>query len=415
MRELTAVFPEGFVWGAATAAYQVEGAAYEDGRGESIWDRFSHTPGKTKNGDTGDVACDHYHRWRGDIALLGELGLHAHRFSVSWPRILPLGRGRPLDAGLDFYDQLVDGLLEVGITPWATLYHWDLPQVLEDQGGWPSRGTVEAFAAFADIVSRRLGDRVQHWVTLNEPWSSAFLGYRTGHHAPGRTSSKDALQATHSLLLAHGNAVPVIRSNAARAQVGIVLSPSQIYPATDGVEDRAAAQRFDGLYNRWFLDPLYSRGYPEGTLALYGDDAPRTRISDFPLIAVETDFLGVNCRSPIFVRDAEENAPLRIARVRKEGNSTAMDRLRHARGVYDLLQRLHAAYPTGPIYISGNVPEYPDALPSVGRIQERERILDFARQLTGCAEALADGVPLRGYFAEPLLDGFEWAFGYSRH
>ena len=408
------VFPQGFVWGAATAAYQIEGAAYEDGRGESIWDRFSHTPGRTRNGDTGDVACDHYNQWRTDLALMSELGLNAYRFSISWPRILPLGRGRPLDAGLDFYDQLVEGLRDAGITPWATLYHWDLPQALEDQGGWPSRGTVGAFSEFTDIVTRRLGDRVQHWVTLNEPWSSAFLGYRVGQHAPGRTGTKDALQAAHNLLLAHGAAVPIIRNNAPGAQAGIVLNPGQIYPARECAEDRAAMKRFDGFFNCWFLDPLYGRGYPEEVLVLYGDDAPRTRPADFPVIAAQTDFLGVNYHNPIFVRDARENAPLHIANVEPEGNYAAQGWIVYPLGLYDLLQRLHRDYPTGPIYVSANEAAYSDLLSSDSQIPDPDRTAFLARHLASCAEAIADGVPLRGYFVRSLLDSFEWTFGYSR-
>ncbi len=411
---VTAAFPEGFVWGVASGAYQIEGAAYEDGRGESIWDRFSHTPGKTQNGDTGDVACDHYNRWRSDITLLAELGVHAYRFSVAWPRVLPLGRGRPLDAGLDFYDQLVDGLLEAGIVPWVTLYHWDLPQALEDEGGWPSRSTVEAFAGYTDVVTRRLGDRVKHWITLNEPWSSAFLGYRVGLHAPGRTSTKDALQAAHSLLLAHGTAVPIIRSNAPGAHVGIILTPGSIYPATESAEDRAAAERFDGLFNRWFLDPLYGRGYPKDALALYGSEAPHTRSADFPIIAVKTDFLGINCHEPAFVRYAEENQPSRIASAERAEAAGALDWPTTQRGTYDLLRRLHADYPTGPIYVGQDGAAFADPPPRAGRITDPERLAYHADHLAACSLAIADGVPVRGYFAVPWMDLFEWAFGYTR-
>jgi beta-glucosidase len=236
-------FPPGFIWGAATASYQIEGAAHEDGRGESIWDRFSRTPGKTANGDTGDVACDHYHRWQEDIQLMRTLGLNAYRFSIAWPRIVPNGRGQVNEAGLAFYDRLVDGLLEAGITPWVTLYHWDLPQVLEDEGGWPNRATADAFAEYVDVVTQRLGDRVKHWITLNEPWCSAFLGYHNGHHAPGRTNLKDALQALHTLFLAHGQAVPIIRRNSPQAQVGITLNLAQVYPGQRRRSSSRAALR----------------------------------------------------------------------------------------------------------------------------------------------------------------------------
>jgi beta-glucosidase len=410
----TARFPDDFIWGAATAAYQIEGAAYEDGRGESIWDRFSHTPGKTANGDTGDVACDHYHLWRDDIALMQELNLQAYRFSIAWPRILPTGRGRPNDAGLDFYDQLVEGLLAAGITPWVTLYHWDLPQPLEDEGGWPSRATAEAFAEYTDVVTARLGDRVKHWITLNEPWCSSFLGYRVGHHAPGRTSTKDALQAAHTLLLAHGLAVPVIRQNSPGAQAGIVLNPGQIYPDTQSEEDVAAARRFDGFFNRWFLDPLYGRGYPQDIWELYGADAPRVLPHDTNTIAVPTDFLGVNYYSPTFVRYSPENPPQHIASVRREGEYTEMDWLVYPQGLYDLLQRLHTDYPTGPLYVTENGAAYPDEPPRDGRVIDTQRLAYYAGHLDACARAVADGVPLRGYFAWSLMDNFEWAFGYTR-
>jgi beta-glucosidase len=402
------------VWGAGTSAYQVEGAAYEDGRGESIWDRFSHTPGRTANGDTGDVACDHYHRWRDDIALMRALGVGAYRFSVAWPRILPQGRGRPNDAGLDFYDQLVDGLLEAGITPWVTLYHWDLPQPLEDEGGWPSRATAEVFAAFADAVTARLGDRVSHWITLNEPWSSAFLGYRVGHHAPGRTSTKDALRAAHALLLAHGMAVPIVRANSTGARVGIALNLGQIYPATASPEDEAAAERFDGSYNRWFLDPLYGRGYPPEVAEMYGADAPRTLPADLETIAAPTDFLGLNYYNPTFVRHAPDAPPAFVRAVRREGEYTETNWLVYPQGLYDLMTRVAAEYPTGPLYVTANGAAYVDEPPRHGRMADPERTAYHAGHLAACARAIRDGVPLRGYFAWSLLDSFEWAMGYTR-
>ncbi|MDP9350984.1 MAG: GH1 family beta-glucosidase [Chloroflexota bacterium] len=407
-------FPDGFVWGAATASYQIEGAAYDDGRGESIWDRFSHTPGKTTNGDTGDVACDHYHRWPEDIALMRDLGLGAYRFSIAWPRILPQGRGRPNDAGLDFYDRLVEELLESGITPWVTLYHWDLPQVLEDQGGWPNRATADAFAEFTDAITRRLGDRVKHWITLNEPWCSAFLGYRIGHHAPGRTNTKDALQALHTLFLAHGMSVPVVRGNSPGAEVGITLNLGQIYPDTDSSEDLAAAERFDGFFNRWFLDPLYGRGYPQDIVDLYGEEVPRTLPSDFDVIAAPTDFLGLNYYNPTFVRDSPENEPLRISSVQREGEYTDMGWIVYPQGLYDLMQWVHRDYPTGSLYITENGAAYPDDRPEDGRVRDPQRTLYLAAHLSECLRAIRDGVPLQGYFAWSLMDNFEWAFGYTK-
>ncbi|HEY6462338.1 MAG TPA: family 1 glycosylhydrolase, partial [Polyangiaceae bacterium] len=250
-------FPADFLWGAATASYQIEGAAHEDGRGESVWDRFSHAPGKVRGGDTGDVACDFYHRYPEDVRLMKELGLDAFRFSIAWPRVFPQGRGTVNKAGLDFYDRLVDALLEQGIEPFATLFHWDTPQALEDEGGWRQRATAQAFAEYAEVVAERLGDRVKHWMTHNEPWVYAWIGNSWGEHAPGRTSEADAVAVAHHLLLSHGWAVDAIRRAAPDAQVGIVLNLHQAYPHSDSPEDEAAAWEVDGAGNRWFLDPIF--------------------------------------------------------------------------------------------------------------------------------------------------------------
>jgi beta-glucosidase len=412
-------FPHGFIWGAATAAYQIEGAVHEDGRGESIWDRFSHTPGKTINGDTGDVACDHYHHWRDDIELMRSLELDAYRFSVAWPRILPEGRGRINEAGLDFYERLVEGLLNAGITPWITLYHWDLPQVLEDAGGWTNRATADAFAEYADVLSRRLGDRVKHWITLNEPWCSAFLGYHTGHHAPGRTDHADALQASHTLLLAHGLAVPILRANSAAAQVGITLNLTHAYPATERPADLAAAQRMDGFFNRWFLDPIYGRGYPQDMLALYGAEAPAVSDADLATIAVPTDFLGINFYNPSFIVDQPNEPPLNIGNYRlPNAEYTAMDWVVYPQGLTDLLQRVHRDYPVTALYITENGAAYADDPPQMvdgtRRVHDPERTLYYAQHLAAAQQAMIAGVPLKGYFAWSLMDNFEWAFGYTK-
>jgi beta-glucosidase len=407
-------FPDDFVWGAATAAYQIEGAANEDGRGESIWDRFSHTPGKTVNGDTGDVACDHYHRWRDDIQLMRELGLQAYRFSVAWPRVLPEGRGRINEAGLTFYDRLVDGLLEAGITPWVTLYHWDLPQVLQDAGGWPNRATADAFAEYTDVVTRRLGDRVKHWITLNEPWCSSFLSYHIGEHAPGHKDFDEALAAVHTLLFAHGKSAPIIRSNSSGAQVGITLNLSQVYPASDSAADHAAARRYDGYFNRWFLDPLYGRGYPQDMLELYGDRVPQTEAADFDMIAAPTDFLGLNY-TPTFIQDAPDAPVLRTASVRREGEYTAMDWLVYPQGLYDQLLRVPRDYPVNALYITENGAAYADQPPGDdGRVHDPERTNYYRQHLQAAHRAIVDGSPLKGYFAWSLMDNFEWAWGYTR-
>jgi beta-glucosidase len=344
-----AQFPDGFLWGAATAAYQIEGAAREDGRGESIWDRFSHTPGKTANGDTGDVACDHYHRWREDIGIMQELGLQAYRFSTSWPRVLPRGRGEVNRTGLDFYDRLVDGLLEAGIQPWITLFHWDLPQGLDDAGGWANRDTIEAFAEYTDVLSRRVGDRVQHWITINEPWVVAHLGHNWGVMAPGRKDLSEALQVAHSLLVAHGRAVDVLRANVPGSQVGITLSLSHVYPASGRGEDEEAALKVDGFSNRWFLDPLLKGSYPEDLLAIFGANAPDIGPGDFELITRPTEFLGINSYYPQFAR-ADENAPFGAMVVDKEGEHTAMGWIVEPKGLEDLLVRVQEYYdPPAPI------------------------------------------------------------------
>ncbi len=407
-------FPNGFTWGVATAAYQIEGATRAEGRGESIWDRFSHTPGKIVDGSSGDVACDHYHRWREDVALMRRLGVNAYRFSVAWPRVVPAGRGAVNQKGLDFYDRLTEELLEAGITPWITLYHWDLPQPLEDQGGWPRRVTAEAFAAYTDAVTRRLGDRVKHWITLNEPWCSAHLGYEKGEHAPGLRNLALALRASHGLLLGHGLAMEIIRANSRGATAGITLNLAQVYPATDSAADDEAARRLDGYQTRWFLDPLYGRGYPEDMLDLYGANAPEAEPADFRIIAAPTDFLGLNYYHPTFARNEPAAEPLRAASVRVPGEYTQMDWLVEPSGLYDLMMRVRQEYEVGAIYVTENGAAYPDSMPRNGLVEDPERTTYFAKHLRACHHAIADGVPLKGYFAWSLMDNFEWAFGYTR-
>ncbi len=288
-------FPEGFLWGTATAAYQVEGAVQEDGRRPSIWDIFSHTPGKTFHGDTGDIACDQYHRLEADLDLLVELGIPAYRFSVAWPRVIPSGRGAINQAGLDYYQRLVDGLLQRGITPLLTLYHWDLPQVLQDEGGWTRRDTAQAFAEYAAAVYRALGDRVPFWMTLNEPWCSAFVGYLQGRHAPGWRDEAAALTAAHHLLLGHGLAVQALRDLGGKREIGIVLNLASQVPASDDPADLAATRRVDGNENRFFLDPLFRSRYPEDMLDYYSlvSDFSFIQDGDLSLIAAPLDFLGI--------------------------------------------------------------------------------------------------------------------------
>ncbi|MDP9312368.1 MAG: GH1 family beta-glucosidase [Chloroflexota bacterium] len=413
-------FPDDFVWGAATAAYQIEGAVDEDGRGPSIWDTFSHTAGKTNNGDTGDVACDHYHLWQDDVKLMQQLGLQAYRFSISWPRVIPQGFGQPNERGLDFYDNLVDGLLEANITPFVTLYHWDLPQALQDKGGWANRATVDAFVEYADAVVARLGDRVTHWITHNEPQVAAFVGHFEGRHAPGVQDPRVALQVAHHLLLSHGRTVPVLRSARAGAQVGITLNLSPAVPASDSAEDQAAAERLDMAFNRWFLDPLYGQGYPPALAELYGALMPEIEANDLDLIATPTDFLGINYYFPQTVRAVPfSQHPLGIGTRSPEEEIaagreiTAMGWLVAPEGLTDVLKRVQTDYAPKAIYITENGAAFDDTLAD-GTVNDPRRTAYLRSHFAAAWEALHAGAPLRGYFVWSLLDNFEWAHGYSK-
>jgi beta-glucosidase len=420
-------FPSNFTWGAATAAYQIEGAWREDGKGESIWDRFSHTPGKVANGDTGDVACDHYHRWRADIALMRELGLKAYRFSLAWTRLLPEGTSKANPAGLDFYDRLVDGLLEAGIVPFVTLYHWDLPQALQpapatsggpgERGGWPARATAQAFVEYAELAARRLGDRVKHWMTFNEPWCIAILGHLTGEHAPGHRDLGETVATAHHVLLAHGWAVPVIRRDSPNAQVGIVLNLSPQTPASPSEADRAAARLADGTSNRWFLDPLAGRGYPTDVVEHYGLPMQFVRPGDLDALATPLDFLGVNYYMRGIVRsDAVPEAQNEPRTVFPNPNPTEMGWEVYPEGLYELLTRLKNEYSFPAYYVTENGVAYPDRLgpPSGGTVDDPQRIAYLRDHFAAAARAIAAGVPLRGYFVWSLMDNFEWAHGYTK-
>ncbi len=408
-------FPKDFTWGTATAAYQIEGAANEDGRGASIWDTFAHTPGKTQNGDTGDVACDHYHRTRDDIQLMKALNINAYRFSIAWSRIFPQGRGRVNELGLDFYNRLVDDLLEAGITPYVTLYHWDLPQALEDEGGWLRRGIAEDFAAYADTMSSALGDRVKHWITFNEPWCVAWLGYMIGEHAPGYTSDNpaNALAATHNLYRAHGLSVPLIRRNSAEAQVGITLNVSPAEPATDKPDDMAATVFYDGWFNRWYLDPLFRGQYPADLLSFYSAFMPEIQPGDMETIAAPLDFLGVNYYSRAVI-EASGNPLIPFQGVRPEGEYTEMGWEVYPHALYTFLKRLQADYNPRAIYITENGAAYVDELTPEGRVHDEQRKAYFASHLEAVQHAVDDGVAVKGYFAWSLMDNFEWSHGYTK-
>ncbi len=408
-------FGDDFVWGCSTSSYQIEGAVTEDGRGESIWDRFCATPSKIRDGSSGAMACDHYHLWPQDLDLARSLGVNAYRFSIAWPRIQPKGRGKANALGLDFYSRLVDGMLERGLQPWATLYHWDLPQVLQDEGGWAARPTVDAFVEYADIVSRHLGDRVKHWITHNEPWCTAFLGHHEGNHAPGVKSQKTAIQVVHHLLLSHGLALPVIRNNVADAQVGITLSLHPIFPATTSEADANAAVRHDGSRNRWFLDPLYRGDYPSDIRALLGDDAPQVQPGDMEAISTPTDFLGVNYYFPEVVSDAPGAGGIATQVVTRQGvPRTAFGWEVFPQGLTMLLERIHQDYHPARIYLTENGSTYDDVVLPDGSIHDAERRDYLIRHLEGSLDSIRRGVPLKGYFAWSLLDNFEWAEGYIR-
>jgi beta-glucosidase len=400
-------FPPDFLWGVATSAYQIEGAVGEDGRGASIWDTFSHTPGKTRSGDTGDVACDHYHRWREDVALLAELGVGAYRFSIAWPRIIPQGTGLVNGAGLDFYDRLVDALGEAGIQPLATLFHWDLPQPLEDAGGWPARETVDAFVDYADLVTSRLGDRVAWWATMNEPRVAAKLGYRTGELAPGRRDLGESLAATHHLLLAHGLAVPVIRSNSPNSQIGMVLDLNAFVPGSSRPEDLDAAHLADGDDNRWYLDPLAGRGYPKDVVEHFGIDLDFVREGDLESIAVHLDFLGVNYyRREVVSAGGAVDVPA-LPR-------TDMGWEIHPEGLFDVLTRLDREYSWPSYVVTENGAAFADVVDEDGGIRDGDRIAYLRGHVGAAHRAIEGGVPLRGYVVWSFMDNFEWAEGYAR-
>jgi beta-glucosidase len=417
---VTRAFPSDFLWGTATAAYQIEGAVDEDGRGPSIWDTFSHTPGKTFAGHTGDIACDHYHRWPEDVRLMQELGARAYRFSVAWPRIFPEGTGPVNERGLDFYDRLVDALLASGIVPFVTLYHWDLPQALQDRGGWAERLTVEAFARYAETVARRLDDRVRYWITHNEPWVVAYLGHYQGVHAPRLRDLALAVRVSHHLLVSHGLAAQAIRSVSSHAQVGITLNLSPVRPASSSAADQAAAQAYDGILNRWFLDPLFCRGYPADTRRALG------RVAEFPesdtaIIAQPLDFLGMNYYAPAFVRAVPADSghtlgleTLTAAELSQRGYAlTDMGWPIVPEGLEELLLRLHHEYRPTAIFITENGAAFPDEVLD-GAVRDDRRIAYLAAHVSAAHRALQAGVPLRGYFVWSLLDNFEWAYGYSK-
>jgi beta-glucosidase len=407
-------FPKEFVWGSATAAYQIEGGVTEGGRGPSVWDTFSHVAGNTANGDTGDVACDHFHRWRDDLDLIDSLGLHAYRLSTGWSRIMPDG-DTPNPAGLDFYDRLIDGLLARDVTPFVTLNHWDLPQALEDRGGWRARSTAEAFVRYAEVVAERLGDRVSHWFTHNEPWVVAWLGHVFGEHAPGRRSRQEGLDVAHHLLLSHGWALPVIRRAAPGAEAGIVLNLIPKVPASSHPADVAAADLEDGSQNRWFLEPLAGRSYPNDVTEALGWDPAAIKDGDMATIATDADFLGVNFYNRNVIKAADIDDDERPTPITEEGPEfTEMGWEINPSSLYDTLMRVQHRYGLGPLFITENGAAMPDETHLDGVVDDQDRIAYLDRHLRAARRAIADGVDVRGYFVWSLMDNFEWARGYGK-
>jgi beta-glucosidase len=416
-------FPRDFLWGAATSAYQIEGAAREDGRGPSVWDTFATEPGRTHLGQTGEVAADHYHRAEQDVGLMAELGLNAYRFSIAWPRILPSGSGQVSAPGLDFYERLVDRLLEKGITPVATLYHWDLPLALYERGGWRSRDTALAFAEYAEVVARRLGDRVRWWLTQNEPWCSAYLGYFAGEHAPGiRGDAQGAVDVGHHLLLSHGLAIPRIRTHAPSARIGAALNLFPIFAGDQRPETIRAVQRADRFHNRWFLDPLYLGAYPSELFADLGVAPPPIQADDFKIIGAPTDFLGVNYYNRWVIRgQLPENAgdhgiPRGIEYINElpRGSITDMGWEVYPHGLNMILEELNRAYHPPSLLITENGAAFNDEWNGDGRIADLRRVAYLRDHLGAVERAIQHGAPVVGYFVWSLLDNFEWAQGYSK-
>jgi len=426
-------FPPGFLWGAATASYQIEGAAHEDGRSPSIWDTFCQVPGAVDGGDTGDVACDHYHRYPQDVALLRDLGVGAYRFSVAWPRVIPTGRGAVNPKGLDFYHRLVDELLDAGIAPCATLYHWDLPQVLEDEGGWRVRSTAQAFADYAAVVHEALSDRVGMWITLNEPFCSSFLGYAEGRHAPGAQEGHGALAAAHHLMVGHGLAIQAMRANGpgTAGQLGITLNFNDVRPASGSAADAGAARRAACLSNEVFTEPILAGRYPAAEGETWGDGAEA--ISDFSfrqdgdlaLISTPIDFLGMNTYFPQVVADAPRDQADPARRTAADiGARTVIgdDEPLTAMGwpidpsiMTGLLGWLRTTYPgLPPVYITENGAAFADPVQADGTVHDNDRIAYLDAHLRAVRQAMDAGSDVRGYFCWSLMDNFEWAYGYAK-
>ena len=418
-------FPDGFAWGTATASYQIEGGVDEGGRSRSIWDTFAHTPGKIEDGSTGDVADDHYHRYEEDVELMAGLGVGWYRFSIAWPRVQPDGRGPLNEAGVDFYSRLLEALLAKGVQPWVTLYHWDLPQVLQDRGGWPERETAERFAEYAAAIYERLRDRVTNWTTLNEPWVSAFIGHAIGRHAPGLQDPAAALRAAHHLMLGHGLAITAMRAQGdAGSRFGVTFNVSPTDPASDDPADVDAARRADGLTNRIFFDPILRGDYPADVLAdvEHVSDGAHRQPGDAERICVPLDFVGLNYyyRTVVRAGSGDRNAPsVWVGNADVEPVSRGLPRTEMGweidpDGLYDILVRVARDYPGVPLYVTENGAAFADEKGPDGKVHDPARIDFLDQHFRAARRAIDDGVDLRGYFVWSLMDNFEWGFGFSK-
>jgi len=410
-------FPKDFVWGVATASYQIEGAAREGGRGESIWDRYCAIPGNVQDGDTGDVACDHYHLFREDVELMRRMGVKAYRFSIAWPRVLPQGRGEVNEKGLAFYSELVDALLEAGIEPYVTLYHWDLPQALQDIGGWANHEMPEIFLAYAKLIFERLGGRVKHFITLNEPYCAAFLGHYEGRMAPGLHDFSTAVRAAYHMYVGHGMVVKAFRESGLAGEIGIALNLMGRLPLTDKPEDIEAARRADGYLNRWFIEPIMLGRYPQDMVELYqkaGVVLPAFKPEDLALMHQKLDFVGLNYYNDFWVKDAPERWPVRFV-IENPKNMPVTDRnwpITES-GFADMLLRMKNEYGVEKIIVTENGASYPDVVSLSGEVEDGARCDYLHRHLLAMYEAMEKGAPVEGYFCWSLLDNFEWACGYS--
>jgi len=408
-------FPKDFIWGTATSSYQIEGETPEAGRGECIWGHFARTPGKVINGETGQVACDHYYRYKDDVALIKSLGVSAYRFSVSWPRVIPQGIGALNPAGLDFYSRLVDELLTSGITPYLTLYHWDLPWTLQEKGGWVNPDIAKWFADYTAVMTDSLGDRVKHWITINEPWCVSILSHMLGIHAPGLKDPNMAFKAAHHTHMAHAAAMGVIRQTVPDAKAGITLNVTPAYPASDDPKDAQAAAYQDGFANRWFLDPIFKGKYPADMVELYGEALNGIDLDEVSAAAAPQDFIGINYYTRSVMKWNDES-PLKGESVTQTGvPHTAMGWEVYPDALESFLLRLQREYSGDlPIFITENGAAYEDPAPVNGVVEDPQRVEYYRLHLTAISNAIAQGAPVKGYFAWSLMDNYEWAEGYAK-